>query len=191
MSLQFSAAHSSRITKSRKKNPLLQRSVSSPFASLSRRKPIQRSRSKPETLDDEDLFGDRLDDHGLVTNLTTDLALRDVAQAITHAREHMFDPVPDRGGGFNSVRIAEVLNFRKRLPPMLTVAHVHGLMQNATAAEREIAEMSIKGVLRKVVVPGRGVGGSSVSEGLVLWQDLECVIETAVEHGLDQYVAGT
>lgn len=189
MPLQVSAAHSSRVTKSRSHNPLLKRSVSSSFASLSRRKPVQRSCSKPERVAsaDEDLFGDRLEDHGSVADLTTHLSLRDVAQIMQYVCGHMFDPIPE---GFNSVRIAEVLNFRKTLPPTVTVAHVHALMRNATMAEKEIAELSRKGVLRKIVVPGRGTGGSSVAENLVLQSDLEVMVRDAVQSGLEQRVAG-
>ena len=188
MSLQFSAAHSSRITKARSKNPLLKRSAFSPFTSLPRRKPIQRSRSKPEPppSDEEDFFGDRLEDHGLVSDPTTDLSLWDVAQVLKYAREHMFDPIPEKGG-FNSVRIAEILNFRKGLPSTVTVAHVHALMKNATVAERAIAELCRKGVLRKIMVPGRGTGGSSVAESLILVEDLERIVLGA---GLEEQVAG-
>jgi len=191
MPLQVSAAHSSRVTKPRSRNALLGRSASSPFASLSRRKPVQRSRSKPEHLasEDEDLFGDRLEDHGSVADLTTDLSLRDVAQIVKYVCGHMFDPIPEKGG-FNSVRIAEVLNFRKTLPPTVTVTHVHALMRNATVAEKEMAELSRKGILRKISVPGRGTGGSSVAEGLVLQDDLEAMVKGAVRSGLEQRVAG-
>ncbi|MCJ1298506.1 hypothetical protein MMC08_001296 [Hypocenomyce scalaris] len=173
MPLNFSAAHSSRITKHKSKNPLLKRSSSLPFANAARRKPVQRSQSKPEIVeDDEDLFGDRLDDNGLVTSLATDLSLRDVAQIIRYIRTHMFDQLPERGG-MNSTQIAEVLNLRKSLPPIVSVAHVHALISSPTAAEREIAELTRAGVVRKITVPGRGTGGSSMGEGLVLVSDWE------------------
>lgn len=152
---------------------------------------MQRSRSRPEHLasDDEDLFGDRLKDDGSVADLTTDLSLRDVVQIVRYVCGHMFDPIPEKGG-FNSVRIAEVLNFRKTLPPTVTVAHVHALMRNATVAEKEIAELSRKEILRRIVVPGRGTGGSSVAEGLVLQDDLEAMLKHAVQSGLAQRAAG-
>jgi len=124
-----------------------------------------------------------------VADLTTDLSLRDVAQIMKHICGHMFDAIPEKGG-FNSVRIAEVLNFRNILPPTVTVAHVHALMRNPTVAEKEIAELSRKGILRKILIPGRGTGGSSVAECLVLRDDLETIVMDAVQHGLDQHVAG-
>lgn len=179
MPLNYSAAYSSRITKTRTKSPLLRRSASSPFAALSRCKPLQRSESKPEAIHDEDdLFGDRLDDAGLVVSLATDLSLRDVAQAIQYVHTHMFDQLPERGG-MNSTRIAEVLNFRKSLPPIVTIAHVHAMIGSPTAVEKEIAELTKAGVIRKLVVPGRGVGGASVGEGLVLAKHWEHMVAEA------------
>ncbi|KAL3423857.1 hypothetical protein PVAG01_05604 [Phlyctema vagabunda] len=175
MSFKFSAAHSSRIKKSK---PGLKRSSStaSPFSSLPRRKPVQRSASKPEPQhgedDDEDFLGDRLDDLGLVKALTTDLTLRDVPQALQYIKTRMFERIPERAAGMNSTRISEVLNFRLTLPPLVTVSHIQALLSSPTTAEREIAEMNRAGVLRKITVPGRG----GIGEVLVLVQDLEVLI---------------
>ena len=182
MSLAFSAAHSSRIKKkSQAKNPLLNRSSSSPFAGLSRRKPVQRSKSKPEgSLEDEEFFEDRLDDVGLVKILAADLTLSDVAQILRYVRGHMFDAMPENGG-FNSVRISEILNFRRSLPPVVTVPHVHALTPSSTTTEREISQLARAGVLRKIVIPGRGTGGSSLGDSLVLSEDMHSLIRAAKE----------
>ncbi|KAL8807470.1 MAG: hypothetical protein Q9182_000635 [Xanthomendoza sp. 2 TL-2023] len=186
MSLHYSAAHSSRITK--KRAPSLKRSASSPFASFTQRKPVQRSKSKPEISDhDEDLFDERLDDLGIIATLATDLSLRDVAQIVKYANLNMFEPMPERGG-FNSTRIAEILNFRRSLPKTVTVAHVHALSKSPTVTEREIAELTRANVLRKVVIPGRGTGGSTVGEGLILMSDLESMLDHTV--GLDEGLKG-
>lgn len=161
------------------KSPLLRRSSSSPLIRFNQRKPIQRSQSKIEKDDedeDDDFFADRLDDIGLVTSLAADLSLRDVAQMIGYVRTHMFDAMPERGG-FNSTRIAEILNFRKSLPPTVTVTHVHAMMKSPTATEREIAELAKAGIIRRIMVPGRGTGGSSMSEGLVLFEDIANIIK--------------
>lgn len=99
----------------------------------------------------------------------------------------MFDPVPERGG-MNSTRIAEVLNFRKSLPPMVTLAHVHALIRSPTEVEREVAELTKAGALRKIVIPGRGTSGSSVSDSLVLMNDLESLLRDA--SGLEERVQG-
>ncbi|KAL9006995.1 MAG: hypothetical protein Q9188_000283 [Gyalolechia gomerana] len=189
MPLNYSAAHSSRITKKPLRPPRLKRSATSPFTSFNQRKPIQRSKSKPECSttqdEEEDFFGERLDDLGVVTTLATDLNLRDVAQIVQYAIGHMFDPLPERGG-FSSTRIAEILNFRKSLPATVSVSHVHALSKSPTATEREISELIKAGVLLKVVIPGRGTGGSAVGEGLVLFKDLEDMLKRSdiVDDGL-------
>ena len=190
MPLNFSAAHSSRITKRQPaKNPLLRRSTSSPLNKLRQRKPVQRAQTElVDKAEDEDFFEDHLDDLGLVTSLATDLSLRDVAQVVRYVRTHMFDAMPERGG-FNSTRIAEILNFRKSLPPTVTVAHVHAMTKSPTATEREIVELSKAGIIRKIVIPGRGTGGSSMGEGLVLFEDIEQIIK-GIE-SLDRALIGT
>lgn len=185
MSFKFSAAHSSRVKKPTKP-PAFKRNTSSasPYSSLQRRKPLQRSSTKPEQADeDEDLFGDRLDDVGLAKALATDLNLRDVAQAISHIRDKMWSKIPEQRAGMNSVRIAEVLNFRASLPPIVTVSHVQALLNSPTAVEREIAELIRGGAVRKVVVGGRG----SLGEALILVKDLDNMIERSA---LEQEVKG-
>ncbi|KAI4089175.1 MAG: hypothetical protein LQ344_005555 [Seirophora lacunosa] len=176
MPLNYSAAYSSRVTKKSIKPPSLRRSASSPFASFNQRKPVQRSKTKPETEQQEDFFGEKLDDLGLVTTLSTDVLLPDVAQIVRYANTNMFDSLPE-SGGFNSTRISEILNFRKSLPITVTVAHVHALSISPTATEREISELMKANILRKLVVPGRGIGGSTVGEGLVLINDLKGMLE--------------
>ena len=169
MPLNYTAAHSSRISK-----PTARRSSSSPFSLHPRRKPVQRAASKSIARDEEaeDFFGDRLEDRGLVNTLATDLSLRDVAQTVKYVRGHMFDELPD-GGGFNSVRISEILNFRKSLPPTVTVAHIHAFLRSPTNTEKEMDQLAKAGVIRKILVPGRGTGGSSIAEGCILFEDLE------------------
>ncbi|KUJ22495.1 uncharacterized protein LY89DRAFT_680637 [Mollisia scopiformis] len=178
MSFRFTAAHSSRIKKSTKP-PNLKRNASSgsPFAALPRRKPVQRSASKPEPTgeDDEDLFADHLDDVGLVKALATDLTLRDVSQAILYIRRKMYSTIPDQRGGMNSTRIAEVLNFHSSLPPIVTVSHVQALLNSPTTVEREIAELIKKGAIRKIVVGGRG----SMGEALIMVKDLDDMVHNS------------
>ena len=183
MTFNFSASHSSRIRKSsQRKAPSLKRSSTSIFNDQPRRKPIQRSRSKPEELDDEDedFLQERLEDIGLVKSLATDLSLRDVAQAISYVQSHMFDSIPE-SGGFNSVRIAELLNFRKSLPPTVTVPHVHALLSSPTRTEKEISELTKAGTIKRFRIPGRGTGGSSVGEALTLHRDVERLIQESRE----------
>jgi hypothetical protein len=184
MSFKFSAAHSSRIKKP-PKPPSFKRNTSSPspYSSLPRRKPPQRATTKPESPkdEDEDFFDDRLDDVGLVKALATDLTLRDVAQAILYMRGKMWSSIPEQRSGMNSTRIAEVLNFRASLPPIVTVSHVQALLDSATTVEKEIVELIKGGAVRKIVVGGRG----SLGEALILVKDLDNMIENS---GLEQDV---
>jgi hypothetical protein len=84
----------------------------------------------------------------------------------------MFNNIPQQGAGMSSTRIAEVLNFRKALPPIVTVAHVQALLNSPTTVEREIAELVNGGAVRKIVIPGRG----GLGEILILVKDLEDII---------------
>lgn len=177
MSFRFSAAHSSGIRKSNPKPPSLRRNSSSPFQNLPRRKPNQTLQSKEQAaINDDDLFGDQLEDLGLVQALATDLTLRDVAQAMSYIKSKMFSKLPEERSGMNSTRVAEVLNFQRNIPPIVTVAHVQALLNSPTTVEREIAELVKGGAIRKIVVPGRG----GMGEGLILVKDLENMIRSSL-----------
>ena len=178
MSLHFSAAHSSRVTKkSQARNPLLKRSSSSPFPESPRRKPAQKSKSKLESRDElnEQLLDDHLTNVGLVKRLATDQELRNVAQTMKYIQGTMFDDIPERGG-FNSTRISEILNLRKSLPPTVTVSHLHSLTSSFTSTEKEISALVRNGIVRKLHTPGRGTGGSNAGDSLVLTKDVESAI---------------
>ena len=188
MPLNFSPAHSSRVSK---RPPQPRRRASSPFFNFRQRKPVLRSNSKAAVADgdsDDEFFEDRLDDIGIVKSLASNLSLRDVIQTVQYVRCHMFDAVPVNGG-FTSTRIAEILNFRKSLPPTVTVPHVHALAQSPTKTEREIAELTRAGTVRRLFTPGRGTGGSSMGESLILSKDFESLLREANE--LNQELAGT
>jgi len=180
------AAFSTRVTKG-KKPSTLRRSSSSPFSNLPRKKPSSRPVSKKSLVEDDDSTDSRLEDLGLAF-LADDLSLRDVAQLLKHIRTRMFSAIPERGAGMNSTRIAEILNFRRGLPPVVSMAHVHALSNAPTRTEREIAELVAAGVVRKVVVPGRGLGGAAVGEGLVLSEEWERVVRE--EAGLAEELRG-
>ncbi|KAI1172822.1 serine-threonine protein kinase 19-domain-containing protein [Nemania sp. FL0916] len=135
-------------------------------ASLPRRKPGVGANTRARNGRDDkldDLFGDdKLDDFGLVTALATDLALRDTPQAIQYIRMRMFAPMPNAAAGMTSTRIAEVLNYRRNLPPIVSIAHVQALLSSPSAVEREVAELARRGFLRRIVVPRRGTVGEFV-----------------------------
>ncbi|CAI4216629.1 unnamed protein product [Parascedosporium putredinis] len=114
-------------------------------------------------------FQDRLDDVGLVRILATDLHLRDVVQAMRYIRDRMWTAVPERASGMNSTRIADVLNYRRRTPPVVTLAHLQAVLASPTAVEREVAELLSKGIVRRVLVgkergPHRVLGREQVDE---------------------------
>ncbi|GJC80124.1 hypothetical protein ColLi_02962 [Colletotrichum liriopes] len=130
--------------------------------------------------DDDDFFHDRLDDVGLVAALASDMSLRDVVQAMKYTRNHMFGPLPTEAAGMKSTRIAEVLNYRKAMPGIVTVSHLHALLASPTAVEREVAELQRGGAVRKIYVPRRG----GLGEALIQTSELEeMVIQSA---GLDE-----
>ncbi|KAI0843009.1 serine-threonine protein kinase 19-domain-containing protein [Hypoxylon sp. FL0890] len=183
MSLRAILGGSGRVKKSSKKSGA-KRSSPSPStwtSSLPRRKPgLQRGKSSVGDEDDEnDLFNDKLDDCGLVKALATDMNLRDTSQVILYIRNHMFSPMPEQAAGMNSTRTVEVLNYRKRLPPIVTISHIQALLSSPSAVEREIAELARAGFIRKVVVPSRG----NIGETVVLAADYEQMIEDST--GLD------
>lgn len=190
MGLRFTAAHSSRITKSTSpsKSPLLRRSSASP---LTRKKsasdsPTRATLRRANTTDAtvEDPYAEPLEDHGLIKSLTEDLRFCDVAHQIQHVRAKMFEAIPHRSG-MNSTKTAEVLNYQRDLPPIVTVAHILSMSQSPTTTEREIAELIRKGIVRRISVPLRGVGSDAIGEGLVL---VEAWISLVNESGLDSAV---
>ncbi|KAI4642179.1 hypothetical protein J4E93_007323 [Alternaria ventricosa] len=172
MSFQATAAHSSRITKPRRKSAVaalgLKRTTSSPSAASSKRRSLPNDTTTP--FDDDE----QLDDTGVIASLSDDLNFRDVPQYMEYIRNRMFSDMPEKAG-MNSTRIAEVLNFRRRLPPFVTVAHIDALSTSSTRIEREIAELARAGILRRVTIPNRGVGAAAVGDGIASvreWQNL-------------------
>ncbi|OLN88648.1 hypothetical protein CCHL11_01933 [Colletotrichum chlorophyti] len=139
-------------------------------------------KTKPaaEEDDGDDFFHDRLDDVGLVAALATDMSLRDVVQAIKYTRDHMFGPVPTEAAGMNSSRVAEVLNYRKAMPGLVTVSHLHSLLASPTAVEREVAELQRGGAVRKIYVQRRG----GLGEALIQTSELEEMVTLSA--GLDE-----
>lgn len=141
---------------------------------------------------EEDYFQDKLDDVGLVQALATDLALRDVPQAMRYSRGHIFAPMPDQpySLGLSSTRVTDVLCARRDLPPVVTVTHMQALLRSPTAVDREVAELVRAGALRKIVVLRRARDGGVV-ELLVTGGDLGALVRAAEGDGaLDAEAAG-
>ncbi|KAK7970540.1 hypothetical protein PG988_009613 [Apiospora saccharicola] len=135
-----------------------------------------KARAQTEFLldDEDDFFDGKLDDYGLVKALAVDMNLRDTVQAIQYIRSHMFTPMPQQAGGMNSTRIADVLNYREKLPPLVTISHIQTLLSSPSAVEREAAELAQSGFIRKIVVARRG----DIGETLILFSDLDTLIDS-------------
>jgi hypothetical protein len=116
---------------------------------------------------------DHLYDTGVVASLAGNLNFHDVPQYMEYVRNRMFSDVPERASGMNSTRIAEVLNYRRALPPVVSIAHIDALSSSSTRTERDIVELTQAGILRRVTIPNRGVGSAAVGDGIALvveWQ---------------------
>ena len=175
MSLQATPARSSRIKTPQRQSAAaalgLRRTTSSPSAANPRKRSLPSETSI--SFDDDE----QLDDIGIVASLASDLNFRDVPQYMEYIRNRMFSDLPEKAG-MNSTRIAEVLNFRLRLPPFVTIAHVDALNSSSTRIEREIAELAKAGVLRRVTIPYRGVGPAAVGDGVASVQEWQKLIQT-------------
>ena len=174
MSFQTTPARSSRITKPRRKSAIaalgLKRTTSSPSAASPKR-PSLPSGSSISHDDDE-----QLDDTGVIASLAHNLNFRDVPQYIEYIRNTTFSDMPEKAG-MNSTRIAQVLNFRRRLPPFVTIAHIDALSNSSTRIEREIAELAKAGVLRRVTIANRGVGAAAVGDGIALVREWQALVQ--------------
>ncbi|THX51334.1 hypothetical protein D6D06_07434 [Aureobasidium pullulans] len=173
--MSFSATGVPKPLQSRpKKSPIqLLRSASSPFGNHPRRKAatttpqagVKRSQSEISSTDQP------LDSTGIVTTLPPSEAPQDVVSLIRYIQQHTWTDIPDRAAGMNSTRIAEVLNFRKNMPPIVSIAHLHAVSASTTTTERELAKLVHSGIVKRLNIPGRGKGGFAIGEGVILVED--------------------
>jgi hypothetical protein len=185
MSFQSTPARSSRITTPRRPSVAaalgLKRSTSSPSQAGRRKTSLPSENSV--LFDDQD----QLDDTGIIASLAHDLNFRDVPQYMDYIRNRMFSDMPDKAG-MNSTRIAEVLNFRRRLPPFVTIAHIDALSTSSTVIEREIAELVQAGILRRVTIPHRGIGAAAVGDGIASVREWQALVRA--HEGLSEDLKG-
>lgn len=158
-----------RVCKSRDKRPSFLRSVSS-ISKNARLRPPQLKKAVTQ-IDDTYEYDDKLDDLGLVSTIGQSLHVQDVSQTISYIQCHIFDDIPAIRSGMNGARIAEILNFRKNLPPIVTNAHIHALIDSPTQVEKDVGQLVSRGYIRRIVVPGRGIGASAISDALVTIAD--------------------
>jgi hypothetical protein len=184
MPLYLTGSHSSRVRKPAIVSSL-RKSSTSPFANHARTKALQRAYSLAgEDGDNVDGQDARLDANGKIVPSTILSNAKSVEDAIKQSIDGMFCEMPERVG-MNSVRIAEILNFRKGLPPVVTAAHVRALATASSRTEREISALVSGGKLRKINLLGRGNDLSGLSELLILTSGLEGILR---DSGLDNSI---
>lgn len=189
MPLYLTASHSSRINKPVQRSAnSASRHSSSPFSKAPRTKSsFQRTKSLTDALDEDvdagdadggggGSHGERLVPSGKILSTVSVDSAKDVLSAVQYACTSMFAPLPDRAG-MNSVRIAEVLNFQRNMPPIVSLAHVHALIAASSKTERQIAALQSVGKLRKIKVTGRGNDISGTGEVLITMDDLRALLE--------------
>jgi len=173
MPLYLTGSHSSRISKPTRGPRGVCRQSSSPFAALPRTKSITRTKSLAEAWEDEaDHEHERLPVNGKIQSTISVASVRDVMSAVLHATTNMFGEIPDRAG-MNSTRIAEVLNYQKGLPAVVSLAHVHALISASSKTEREISALLSAGKVRKIRVTGRGNDISGTGEVLITTRQIQ------------------
>lgn len=162
MSLKFTTAPTSRISKSSSRqssSPLKSSSKGSLSAS---RRSSKHGGAQP-----------RLPDTGRIVTVLRKPA-KTVDEAMYLGLQGMFDPIPS--SGIYAPRMAEINSERTALAPVVTISHIHALMGNAgTRTERELASLTSKGELRRVVVPSRGMTGGG-EEVVIRKADLERLV---------------
>ena len=185
MSLDLTGAYSSRLRRPTANAAALKRSASSPFAARPRSRPGNKAKTSFPAPDNGSTEIP-LDDNGIVVPLAANSPVQGVVNAIEHALSNTFEEVPDRAG-MNSTRIAEVLNYRKSLPPVVSLAHIHALIGASTRTERELVSLSVTGKVRRINITGRGNEISGLGEFVILQSQLEQQIRQSY---LDQSLKG-
>lgn len=170
MTLRLTSAPVSGVKKRKSSVP---KPRASPFAAHARRKPTSGGGSLKPTADLG--FDDSLPDVGGSHFISETAPVHNVLQAIQYIRDGMFEELPARAG-MNSTRIAEVLNLRRSLPPLASVAHVHTLLEAPTQVEREIVAQIQTGRIRRLIIPGRGNDAAGLGDCLVLAEDWDKLV---------------
>jgi hypothetical protein len=170
MNFHRTAAPSSRVSKSSNRK----KSLFSPQKPKSPSSATQRTSQAASTNSIEP--NGRLEDPQIVrSRLAPDLRSTSMEEIMKYFQEHMFSPVPNRLSGMSSAKVADILNYRIQLPPLVPVAHVQALASSPTTTEREVASKIQADIVKKVTIPRRGAGSSAFGEALILvsaWEEL-------------------
>jgi hypothetical protein len=76
----------------------------------------------------------------------------------------------------NSVRVAEVLNFQRNMPPIVSLAHVHALIAASSKTERDIAALQATGKIRRIKITGRGNDISGLGEVVISMEEIQTLL---------------
>lgn len=172
----------------KKRKSTASRPRASPFARHPRQKPNVRPSNpvKSDSACSSPCYSrEPLSDVSLSHYISDTAPVEDVAQAIRYIERSMFEDLPTRAG-MNSTRITQVLNLRRSLPPLASVAHVHTLFKEPTRVEKEIVDLINARRLRRLIVPGRGNDAAGLGDCLVLTEDWENLVRGS--SGLEQSV---
>lgn len=182
----------------------------SPFATHGRQKPVSRPKlskssriklqgdnedSSTSHIDDDGgayISGDRLPDAGPSSFISDTAPVDgDVTRAIRYIQQNMFCELPARVG-MNSTKIAELLNYRRSLPPIASTAHIHMLINAPTKVEKEIVQLINSGRLRRLTLIGRGNNAASLGDYLVIAEDWKQMVHNSnsLEDGLKGSCSG-
>ncbi|KAK7206671.1 serine-threonine protein kinase 19 [Myxozyma melibiosi] len=79
--------------------------------------------------------------------------LSDIHFGINASLLQMWDAIPERGTRLNGDGIADLLRFRKTIPPIVMVSHLHALFpHNPTFIDRELQRVVEAGKIRRINV---------------------------------------
>lgn len=78
-----------------------------------------------------------------------------VIQAVCYVQKHLFCPLPENFKGLSASKVAEILQFRERIPPYVPRSLINTLLGCNTTTAKEIARLSSTGVIRQLQVSSR------------------------------------
>ena len=176
----------------KRKSTAASKSRASPFGDYRRQKSKASANDDGGAKSDQQTWSayadhEQLADVGVSHYIAETSSVNNVKQAIRYIGNSMFEDIPAQRAGMSSTRIAQVLNMRRSLPPLVSVAHVHTLFDEPTRVEKEIVNLVNAGRVRRVIIPGRGNDTASLGDCLVLSEDWEDLVRRS---GLEQSVKG-
>ncbi|KAK9465740.1 bifunctional purine biosynthesis protein purH [Lipomyces arxii] len=93
-----------------------------------------------------------------ITNLIVSIEgemsrLSDINIGISVVLSRMWEPIPEKGIGLSRDGMADLYRFRKTIPPLIMVSHLHALFpSDPTFIDREVQRVAEEGIVRRMVV---------------------------------------